>query len=281
MNTNEFNELCFDYIKEVAGIMYKKGVRQEKEVITASFDQLGGFNQWLGDGDKLLSMSAIIEIMEYVSEYGKKKCDSSRLGHFVRHWVSFSMKEPFILSVGHTTNTLLCLYGEALMHNNVECAFQFIGQVFKDLDRMDLISEFDAMIVLDSLNDSMFHKWIKNDRFRRRRIPCFPTAPLEPIKRQVCIVYRTFAEKCVDNGISYKTVRDRFFMDMRNRDMHINEIQELLDLKHYDPLSDYSAEFYVDEIGWTLKHLLVHFEQMDTIRIKPRRSERIAKRKRL
>ena len=59
------------------------------------------------------------------------------------------------------------------------------------------------------------------------------------------------------------------------------EIQELLDLKHYDPLSDYSAEFYVDEIGWTLKHLLVHFEQMDTIRIKPRRSERIAKRKRL
>ena len=73
MNTNEFNELCFDYIKEVAGIMYKKGVRQEKEVITASFDQLGGFSQWLGDGDKLLSMSAIIEIMEYVSEYGKKK----------------------------------------------------------------------------------------------------------------------------------------------------------------------------------------------------------------
>jgi hypothetical protein len=70
-------------------------------------------------------------------------------------------------------------------------------------------------------------------------------------------------------------------MDMRNRDMHINEIQELLDLKHYETLSQYSAEFYVDDIGWTLRHLVVHFENLDNIEFKPRRSERIAKRKRL
>jgi hypothetical protein len=265
---------------EVAGVMYKRGELCKKDIIAESFDPSGGFVQWLEDGDKLVSVSGVIEMIEYISDYHKKRSDSegSKPGEPYPDWVNIFLSEHTILTSGHTTNTLLCMYGEALMYINNEEALDFLGEVLGDLYKTDTVSAFNEMISLDYISDSKFAKWIDHNRFERRSIPDISVIP-GPITRNVCTYYRTFAEKCVEDGISYQMVRDRFLLDMYERDANIEEVQGILNCRPFGVVS-VTAERYVDEFGWTARHVRGYFDELDVIMGNPRRSSRIAKRKR-
>ena len=290
MNFEELKDLCFEYLSVVASSRAKdiRGVNMRNDkwkdsviyeaFIPSGFPFEGNFGNWLNITDNILSTKATLQVIEYISDYHNMRgeANGTKFGTDCPMWVKQFMSDHFMILKGHSIDSLVCLFGEALMYKEKSTAYNIIQKIEESFNYLEKIKKFNDALILERSQNPKFDNWIKH-RLYNKRSPINFSIP-RPLVRETCQIPLSFTEDCVQKNITYEMIFEKFSTDMANRESNIQKVNSVIESSPNGVFA-FSAEEYVDNYGYTEEHAIAMYDFHTKVLNLPRRSRRL-KRKR-
>jgi len=225
-NINKLDELCLEYIGELAGLPYWQNLRKKKGsewvslVVNASGRQTNFFDKydeiraqgytfwdWLGEPDRLLSMSEMVDAIKYI-EYGRKMFIDETTTVMYKG-MGIGPPPPHYSDEAEDTTwnaeEIISSYLRCFVSLNYARAATVIEQTTIDWDRMNDINMFNKR-VLDVMSvDDSFTVWVNTHQLFN-----ISTAINQPQS------YR-FSVLCIDHDLSFGRVMEIYHADIGHR----------------------------------------------------------------
>ena len=250
LTLEELKELIFEHLSEVASGMYITSKKDDDVVqkchtwmdyVINEANEGGKFTEWLLQGDDLLSTADFLKVIEYISEYHAQRDldNGSMLVKSVPNWVNMYLNRQIIIQKGHTEDTILDLFSEALCYMEREQAYFHIILV---INGHEDLKTFKERLEDESSKDPAFAKWVAAQLYHRRGdiSRCSFGAP-PCLERQVACDFSSYPERCVTEDITWDMFYSRYLEDMSTRDQRLKDVTEIIESADlgviFDPVS--------------------------------------------
>jgi len=174
---------------------------------------------------------------------------------------------------GHNIDSLVCLFGEALMYREKSTAYSIIQKIINGFNYVEKLNNFKDAVDLERSRDPKFDHWMKCGLFNKRQPSTYWLKP-QPLTRSTNEIPLTFAEKCVQNNITFEMVYEKFTSDMSARQTNIEKVNHIIQTAP-PGLFILSAKEYVDDLGFTEEHAIAMYDFHSSVLKLPRRSRRL------
>ena len=275
--------MCYEHLGDVAGWLYVKTVG-DKDTAHKSYTWLDHVIWTAFSGGKFyeeidsthISGGLMIKVIEYCSEYHKQResDNGSLMKGATPEWIERYMTRQVVIMQGHTLDSILDLFGEAVCYMNREEAYT---QILLVLNNHLELKSFTDRAEADMAADPLFRNWVHN---HLNFAPPLPTSTELPpplvLKRQTCAPIPSAFQKYVDDEVSYDDFREKYLLYVLARPQHLTEVSEVLDAR--DDIV-FTPETVVDIFGWGKDDLECFIDVNYKVEQPLRRSTRV-KRKR-
>ena len=278
---DELMEMCYDHLRDVTGWLYVK-TASDRDTAHKSYTWMDHAIWTAFSGGKFYEMidasyisgELMIKVIEYCSEYHKQRelDNGSLMKGATPEWIDRYLTRQVVIMQGHTIDSILDLFGEAVCYMEREEAYVNILLVLNN--HLELKS-FTEKAEADMASDPLFRDWVHNHVHFAPPILLEDLTP-PTLKRQTCAPIPCLFKRYVDDEVSYDDFREKYFLYATERPRRLDEVAEVLASR--DDIV-FSPETVVDIFGWG-RDDLVSFLDMHCKQEQPlRRSSRL-KRKR-
>jgi hypothetical protein len=278
----ELMEMCYEHLGDVTGWLYVKTV-EDTDTAHKSYTWMDHVIWTAFSGGKFyetidsthISGKLMIQVIEYCSDYHKQReLDNGSLTKGATpEWIERYMTRQVVVMQGHTLDSILDLFGEAVCYMNREEAYtQILLVVNNHLELRSFTDRAEA----DMVADPLFRNWVHNHMNFTPPVSIEDIPPPPRLQRQTCDPIPSTFQKYVDDEVSYEDFREKYLLYVLERPQRLAEVSEVLDAR--DDIV-FTPETVVDVFGWGKEDLEYFIDMHYKVEQPLRRSTRM-KRKR-